>query len=190
MYQISLKAKIMLFMTVFAVVINVIEFAGIDKRTRHNYKALYLYEDVDLFKIAIARDNSARRYVAPYYLFGKIFPHATVIIPEKPVQSWFEVDLALMGLARVASLDTIDYNPEDLRSYLRGNELIAFQLGQNLPQNEKMYSVIKSRIRVYRADSTANVFLLSTPEGPPGREKVIDFIDMNLLNMDMIKNCQ
>ena len=190
MHQIGLKAKIMIFMIVFAIVINVIEFAGIDKRTRHNYKALYLYKDVDLFKIAIAGDNSARRYVAPYYLFGKIFPHARVIIPENPVQSWFEVDLALIGLARVASLETIDYNPEDLRSYLRGNELIACQLGQDLPKNEIMYSVINSRVRVYLADPTAHVFLLSTPEGPPGREKAIDFIDMNLLNMEMIKNYQ
>ena len=59
-----IKATI-LALVFIAVILNIFQFYSIEEEARHNYKALNYYKTGNLFEIAIDRDNSARRRVAP-----------------------------------------------------------------------------------------------------------------------------
>lgn len=91
---------------------NIVQFGEIDDETRHNYRALHDYDTSNLFEIAIKRDNSARKWVGPFYYFGVIFPGSEIIVPEGGIASWFPFEEAMLTFGRAERITRKDYDPE------------------------------------------------------------------------------
>ena len=177
-------ARILLVAMIVAGLINVIQFRGIDEKTSHNFRAAQLYETGDIFEIAIARDNSARRRVAPFYFFGELFPGSVVIVPPDGIASWFPFESSMVAFGQVAEIRPAEYDAEKIVD-LASLDAYRINAASFAPTTGSTVDVINDRVSYYVSDSGGEVFIVVTPEGDPGREAHISFVDIALLADDI-----
>jgi hypothetical protein len=184
-YSIQFR-QLFIFIISGAILINLVQFYSIEKNTRHNYQALYRYETSNLFEIAISRDNSARRWVGPFYYFGQIFPGSDIIIPKKGARTWFELPLAMVTFGQARDIIYMDYDPETL-----ANELILkpyeIDISKYVPSRGPSIPLLRQRLSILAAPEPSGTFLVVTPDGPPGRDGQIMFLDISLLNPELLE---
>lgn len=162
-----------------AVVINTAEFGRIDDETRHNYRALHDYDTSNLFEIAISRDNSARRWVGPFYYFGAIFPGSDVIVPEGGIKTWFPFEEAMLTFGRAGNIIEKDYDPESILEKMELEPYVV-DLDRYVPDSGSARPLLKERLTLV-AGSKPESFLAATPGGQPGRYEKMVLVDNGLL---------
>lgn len=168
---------------IFAIALNVYQFRMIEADTRHNYKAFYVYNTGNLPEIAIAHDISSRRYVAPFYYLGRLFPGSNIVMPKDGVSSWFSFDISLVSYGKANNLIYDDYDSKqlwpksDVSDYIVDNILYVPNIGP-------VIKITKERFDFYVLDEQVDSFYILTPEGPPGRTKKIVFMDERLLEKE------
>lgn len=164
-----------------AIGVNFYEFKKIDRVLSSNYKALFRYGDQGLYPVSITRNPSSTLYVGPFYYFGLISPGSTVIMPSDGLRSWFELDLGLMTFGRAKEVIIRSFDPrtppnlENLESY-------KVNLEQYYPEPKHVIDMLDGRFSIYRRSPEADRFGVFAPEGNPGREGPILFIDIDLLD--------
>lgn len=178
-------AWLLCFAMLIALVVNVVQFGGIDAAARHNFRALQAYDTGDVFDIAFARDNSARQRVAPFVYFGRLFPGSTVLMPAAGIDSWFEFEFSMVAFGAVGSLKRVDYDPVaglDLAA------LSAFRVhaSEFAPTAGATHQVLDERVAYYVSRDPSHRFIVFTPEGPPGREAPLAFVDTNLIEPSLL----
>lgn len=165
---------------VIAIAVNTTQFNSIDNQSRHNYQAWHLYNSIDLFEVAITHDGSSRHRTAPFWLIGRQFPNSTFILPYENRASWFEIDLSLVAFGNASSIHYADFDSSSMFHSDRF-ENFRFPLEEYLPARGGTHRWISDRIGFYLAEPSSGVFVLATPEGNPGREKRMEFVDVFLL---------
>lgn len=168
-----------------ALVVNIVQFRGIDAAARHNYRALQAYDTSDVFEIAIARDNSARQRVGPFVYFGRLFPGSTVVVPTAGIDSWFEFEVSMIAFGGVASLEPADYDP------VAGLDVVALSAyrihaSEFAPAAGATHRVLDERVAYYASRDPSQRFIVFTPEGPPGREAPLAFVDTSLIEPSVL----
>lgn len=168
-------------------VVNAVEFRGIDAAARHNYRAWYRYDSGDALEVAIARDDSSRRWLAPFVYLGRLFPDATVVYPSDGVRMWFEFESAVLAFARPARLVAIAYDAERLvdLATLAPHRVPARAFA---PSRGGTRAVIDARVAYYRAPQPSLTVVTVTPDGPPWREGVVAFVDAALLDPELVRS--
>lgn len=137
---------VLVFIT-FAVIVNIVEFPFIDKTTRHNYKAIYAYDSVDVVQVSIDRDNSSRETVAPYYYFGVLFPDSVVIMPTR---ERIADAIAIRSLGLASEIQYRDYEADrlfasiDLSTNLWDLAALAEDRGSTLAVIERTFGIATS----------------------------------------------
>lgn len=168
-----------------ALVLNVVQFRSIDAAARHNFRALHAYDTGDVFEIAIARDNSARQRVAPFVYFGRLFPRSTVLMPVAGIDTWFEFEFSMIAFGGVASLERVDYDPvKDLD--LAALSEYRVHASAFAPAVGATRQVLDERVAYYVRRGSPDRFIVFTPEGPPGREAPLAFVDTSLIEASVL----
>jgi len=161
--------------------VNIHQYNEINKNARTNYKSLHFYKTGNLIEEAIERDNSARRYVAMFYYLGKLFPHSTIVIPKNRFESWFTFEVSIFSYGKASSLIIKDYDsvvlwPENnVDIYKIDNFTYAKKSSSNL-------NVLAERFDFFVLDGNVEKFYIITPDGNPGHDKKIIFMDERLFN--------
>jgi glycosyltransferase involved in cell wall biosynthesis len=166
---------------VLAIGVNLYEFDRINSALSSNYKALFHYDDEGLFSVATRRNPSVTLRVAPFYYFGLISPGSTIIMPSQGMNSWFEFDLSMMSFGRAKELIRRPYDPQapiDVMA-LRQHQV---DLADYAPNRRDTLETLRNRVSIFRRSPEANVFVVFTPEGSPGREKPMILVDVELLD--------
>jgi hypothetical protein len=167
-----------------AIGVNFLQFRQIDSRAIHNYRALQDYrahKSGNIFEIGIARSQSVRYRVGPFYYFGVISPNATVILPSKRLSSWFELQLGLIGFGKAQRVLFRDYDPTTKFEGL-SNSPYEVDLSQYTSMNPGMRQDLEQRFSVFRLSPDARTFVVLAPKGHPGRVNPIQFVDLRLLD--------
>lgn len=164
-----------------AVIVNMVQFPGIEADTRHNYRAIYVYETDDLFQIAISRDGSARRWVAPFHYLGELFPGSTIIIPEEGIRSWFPFEESVLTFGKAAEIRRSSYDPIGLMDLASIQE---YRIAERsfVPDVGRAIRIVGERVAYFADGTPSGTFLVMTPEGHPGRSNPIVFVDVDLLD--------
>lgn len=163
-----------------AIIVNLFQFHAIDEETRHNYSAWHLYDSINLFEVAIRRDTSSRQLVAPFWLIGREFPDSTFVLPMRNRRSWFEIDLSLIAFGNARSIHYADYDSVDIFDSEKF-ESKRFSIEEYLAPRGGTHRRISERVGVYVSDSFSGIFVVSTPQGNPGRRDRLEFVDLFLL---------
>lgn len=166
-----------------AILLNLVQFYGIEENNRHNYRALYRYNTSNLFEIAISRDNSARRWVGPFYYFGQIFPDSNIIIPRRGGSTWFDLPLAMITFGRARDIIYMDYDPEKLAGDLNLTPY-EMDISQYVPSRGRTRAMLKQRLAIFADETGSRTFVVVTPGGQPGRDGLIMFVESTLLYPD------
>ena len=168
-----------------ALVVNVVQFRSIDAAARHNYRALHAYDTSDVFEIAIARDISARQRVAPFVYFGRLFPGSTVVVPAAGIDSWFDFEVSMIAFGGVESFESADYDPVEGLDVV---ELSEFRIRASdfAPAAGSTLRVLDERVGYYAGRDPSDRFIVFTPDGPPGREAPLAFVDANLIESSVL----
>jgi len=171
----------LLFGIAIAICINVVQFRGIDADTRHNYKALHAYDTADAFEVAISRDNSARRWVAPFYYLGQLFPDSQVITPADGIRSWFPFDESVLALGQAKDVSRVPYDPEGLLDLA---ELDTYRVPSDsfAPTAGSTQRIVNERFAYFAPSEPSGTFIVVTPEGNPGRTNFLAFVDIDLID--------
>ena len=169
---------------IIAIGANFLQFRHIDKRTAANYKALYVHKDHksgNIFQTGIARGQSVRYRVGPFYYFGVISPDSTVILPSRPLHSWFELHTSLIGFGKAQKILLRDYDPV---TKFEGSSNSAYEvdLSHYAPMKPRPTEDLKERLSVFRQSPDARTFVVLAPKGDPGRVNPILFVDVRLLD--------
>jgi len=170
-----------------AVGVNLVEFKSIDRTVGHSFRALAHYGNESLFEVAIRRNPRFQQMVAPFYYFGLVSPDATIILPTIGLKSWFELSLGMVSFGHAREIRREDYDPQaslnmlDLQPY-------KVDLGGYAPDWRNAPSDLNGRFSIFRQSPRAQTFVVFAPEGNPGREKPMLFIDINLLDDPMQKS--
>ena len=173
-------ARVLFYVMIVAVIVNFLQFASIEDQTRHNYRAIQLYDTGDIFEIAISRDNNARRFVAPFHFFGQMFPGSTVIIPSEGISSRFNFEPAMVAFGKVAQIRRASYDPVSLIDLA---QLDAYRIPVEAfaPNTNPTLRLVEERVSYYLSEDGGEVFVLVTPDGTPGREGHLAFVDAALI---------
>lgn len=168
------------------VAINVFQFEGIERKTRNNYKAWHSYKTPDIFEIAITHDNSARRWVGPFYYVGKLYPYSDIIIPKRGIKSWFDFDLGMLSFGKASRFIKADYNPV---TFLKGVDLDSHELpvGEYAPDIGTTHRVLNERLAFFVGPNPSGSFIVMTPDGRPGRTGRIHFVDTGLIPDELLR---
>lgn len=180
--QLSTRARALLVVAAMAVAvgINVGQLRAIDEDTPHNYRALYAYDTPDIYEIAITRDNTARRWVAPFHYFGRLYPDSTIVVPETGISTWFPLEEALVSLGRAKAIERLDYDAEtlldlaDLAEYRTPASAFA-------PRSGRVQQILDERVGYFTPPDPTGTFIVVTPDGPPEREGFFALVDVSLI---------
>lgn len=168
-----------------ALVLNVVQFRSIDAAARHNFRALHAYDTGDVFEIAIARDNSARRWVAPFRFYGELFPGSTIVMPRDGINSWFPFESSMVAFGKVAEVRKADYDPESI-VHLPPLEPYRLPVESFAPSAGSTLRVVDERVSYFVSDGGGDTFIVVTPNGSPGRDGHLAFVDAALLPADVV----
>lgn len=185
-YNIKLRS-IFIGLIAFAIFVNCVMFLFVEINTRHNYRIFSLYETNNIFDIAISRDNSARRWVAPFYYLGVIFPSADIIIPNGGIKSWFPFEEGMKTFGRVNDIVHKDYNPQEIAQHI-DYKSYALDLNRYVPDRGSARPILHERLTIAVGQTPSHTFLVATPDGHPGRYKKMVLIDVNLLDPELRKH--
>lgn len=163
-----------------AIAVNIAQFSQIEAETRHNYQAFHLYETANLFETAISRDDSSRRWVAPFYYLGELFPGSVIIIPTEGINSWFPFEESVLTFGRAAEIQRVDYDPV---TFIDLSELEEYRIETSsfAPEGDRTIRIVTERVAYFVDGAPSGRLLVMTPEGTPGRTNSIAFIDVSLL---------
>ena len=168
-----------------ALVVNIVQFRGIDAAARHNYRALHAYDTSDVFEIAISRDNSARQRVAPFVYFGRLFPGSTVLVPTAGIDSWFDFAVSMIAFGGVELLEPVDYDPVAGLDVTKLSEHRIYA-SEFAPAAGSTRRVLDERVAYYASRDPSHRFIVFTPDGPPGREALLAFVDTSLIESSVL----
>lgn len=168
-----------LVMILIAIGINVIQFKKANERAK-NYKAIYLYKSKNIIEAGSSYSRSIRYRVSPFYYFGIINPNSNIIIPSKKrIYTWFNIEPSMLTFGQSKEIRHRDYDP-----YVDPGVLDQYKvdLHKYASEHPNTRSPLAERLSIFRRSPAARTFVVFAPEGDPGRDKPMVFVDIDLLD--------